>query len=527
MRNEHGISGVVATIFLVSIFALTAAIFVALVVNQTPAGPVPEVRMSVTSSGGEILIHHEGGESMDESEIRIIVDGVDETANFTTDGEWPWSIGETLVFNGTSVTPEIQIIYTGGSRTDLLYGTSINATTPAPTSSAAPTANFAAVPTGGTSPLTVQFIDTSSQYPTSWFWNFGDGNTSTLKNPVHTYVSPSSLNYTVTLKASNVHGENSITKTHHIQVKSPIAADFSAAPVAGVAPLTVQFTDSSTGEVVTREWDFGDGNTSANTNPSHTYTMAGTYTVKLTVRHEYSIDTEEKIDYITVVDPVAADFTASPTKGMAPLSVQFTDMSTGNPGTWNWDFGDSSVGSTVQNPTHTYANGGNYSVTLTANHAYDDDTLAKTGYITVFSIIFKDTFDDELGWTQTGSVTWYDGTPKNGSHSVQLRNTGRIIRSIPTTGHSDIMVSFSMGALSLEPSDTVKAEWFDGLTWRDLKTIKKGDPEEDGQLHAFNFPLPPEANNNAQFMMRFSIYGDHTNDYGYVDDVMIIGVPIS
>jgi PKD repeat protein len=80
--------------------------------------------------------------------------------------------------------------------------------------------------------------------------------------------------------------------------------------------------------------------------------------------------------------PPVADFYGSPTSGVAPLEVTFTDQSSGNPTGWNWTFGDGGT-STIQNPLHTYTDPGTYTVSLTATNAYGNDTETKTGYITV------------------------------------------------------------------------------------------------------------------------------------------------
>ena len=83
----------------------------------------------------------------------------------------------------------------------------------------------------------------------------------------------------------------------------------------------------------------------------------------------------------TVPKPVAA-FSASPTSGNAPLSVAFTDKSTGSPTSWKWNFGDG-TSSTVKSPTHTYSSKGNYTVTLTATNAAGSNTVTKSSYIKV------------------------------------------------------------------------------------------------------------------------------------------------
>jgi PKD repeat protein len=113
----------------------------------------------------------------------------------------------------------------------------------------------------------------------------------------------------------------------------PPVASFTAEPGSGYVPLEVTFTDTST-NATSWSWDFGDGNTSADQNPQHTYISTGNYTVRLTAANSAGSDTAE--DSVTVImpDPPAADFTASPTSGDNPLTVQFTDNSTGPPASW-------------------------------------------------------------------------------------------------------------------------------------------------------------------------------------------------
>jgi len=88
--------------------------------------------------------------------------------------------------------------------------------------------------------------------------------------------------------------------THCLAASVAVQADFVGDPLAGNAPLTVQFTDKSTGAITSWSWDFGDGETSTDQNPSHTYANHGTYTVALTVENTTGPDTETKTDYITV-----------------------------------------------------------------------------------------------------------------------------------------------------------------------------------------------------------------------------------
>jgi parallel beta-helix repeat protein len=163
-----------------------------------------------------------------------------------------------------------------------------------------PVAEFTASPVVGLEDLTVQFKDTSINSPTSWQWDFGDGTSSTLQSPLHTYTTPG--HYDVMLTVSNAQGQNTIAKSSYIYVKNtPPTAIFTATPLSGDAALSVKFTDQSTGNGISSwHWDFGDGGTSTIQSPVYVYNNAGTYTVNLTVANDGGSDSEVKTNYITV-----------------------------------------------------------------------------------------------------------------------------------------------------------------------------------------------------------------------------------
>lgn len=164
-----------------------------------------------------------------------------------------------------------------------------------------PDASFTATPTTGTVPLVVNFTDQSTNSPTSWQWDFGDGITSTLQNPGHTF-NESGI-YTVQLTVTNSAGSDTKQLINFINVSSagisPVA-NFTADSTAGTIPLTVNFTDQSTNSPTNWEWDFGDGSTSTIQNPDHTFNVAGAFTVQLKVTNNYGSDTELKNNYIII-----------------------------------------------------------------------------------------------------------------------------------------------------------------------------------------------------------------------------------
>lgn len=249
----------------------------------------------------------------------------------------------------------------------------------------APVAGFSGSIRSGCAPLTVQFNDQSTgDFLQTWRWDFGDGSTSAARNPSHIYATTG--NYTVSLTVTSDCGQDTETKTNFVAVQAGSLAQFTATPRSGCYPHSVQFTDQSTGTgLTTWFWEFGDGITSVQRNPSHTYTLGGTYTVRLTVTGACGQDVESKSGFISVVQPPLADFTGLPRSDCVPLTVQFTDRSSGDGLTsWQWTFGDGTT-STQQNPQHAYATPGLYSVQLTVRSDCGQNSLSKSNYIDAVS----------------------------------------------------------------------------------------------------------------------------------------------
>jgi PKD repeat protein len=146
--------------------------------------------------------------------------------------------------------------------------------------------------------------------------------------------------------------------------------------------LTVACTDNSTGRINSWYWDFGDGSTSNQQNPTHVYSVAGSYQITLTVSwNRWSTDSASKLVSVSIPPaspsppptlPVAS-YTASPTSGEAPLTVNFADHSSNATGLL-WKFGDGYT-STAENPKHVYAQAGKFVPTLTATNSAGQDTV--------------------------------------------------------------------------------------------------------------------------------------------------------
>jgi gliding motility-associated-like protein len=232
-----------------------------------------------------------------------------------------------------------------------------------------PVAEFSASTVSGCAPLTVTFRDLSSGNPTSWNWDFGGGQLSNLQNPTISFGTPGT--YTITLVVRNADGTNGITKTNYITVNPSPQASFTSNYTIGCLPSTIQFTDLSVanaGTLTSWQWDFGDGGTSTQQNPSHQYTATGFYTVTLRVVSSTGCQSvSSRGRYIRIVAGVIPDFDfTAPGTCRAPFGVNFTNLTSG-PGelTYQWNFGNS-TSSTQESPVTTYAATGTYTVTLNA-----------------------------------------------------------------------------------------------------------------------------------------------------------------
>ena len=296
---------------------------------------------------------------------------------------WMWNFGDgntSTVQNPTHVYASVgtynvslNVTNVGGSNVSTQLSYIITAISPV--------ANFSSNVTEGAIPLSVNFTDLSTNSPTSWLWDFGDGTNSTDQNPTHVFLSVGT--YNVSLNATNVGGSNVSTQLSYITTAATPVSNFSANTTEGAVPMSVNFTDLSLNSPTGWLWNFGDGNTSTDQNPTHSYSSAGIYNVSLNVTNVGGSNVSTQLSYITAYTVPAADFNANVTEGAAPLTVNFTDLSTNMPTSWAWDFGDGNT-STGQNPTYTYVSAGTYNVSLNATNVAGNNVSTQTAYISVY-----------------------------------------------------------------------------------------------------------------------------------------------
>jgi len=223
---------------------------------------------------------------------------------------------------------------------------------------------------------------------TAWFWEFGDGTLSTEQNPAHLYMRAGTFDVSLTVTADRT--KEKLTRRGCVRVSAEgITVDFSASATNVLAGQSVAFTDLSTSEntpITGWRWSFGDGGESTDRNPSHVYAASGIYSVSLTVSTAFGEASTTKSDYIIVRQKVAptANFSVSTLTPYINDVLRFTDTS--DPGSsaitaWAWDLGDGTT-SALQNPQHTYATAGVYSVTLTVTTADGTSTVTKDVEVT-------------------------------------------------------------------------------------------------------------------------------------------------
>ena len=212
----------------------------------------------------------------------------------------------------------------------------------------------------------VLFNNTSSDADT-YIWDFGDGQTSEVESPDHTFSQYG--NYTVTLNAIN--DCDTVTFSQIINLLNEPTANFSVDSMQGCQPLTVTFDNSSSPNATSFTWLLPGGTPAFSTqkNPTIVYNTPGKYTVTLIASNASGMDTLRLDSFIVVNQLPSAAFTAV----VNDLTVNLTNTSTSGV-TYNWNFGDNTI-STGFNPNHTYTNPGNYVITLTVMNDCGDATF--------------------------------------------------------------------------------------------------------------------------------------------------------
>ena len=255
-----------------------------------------------------------------------------------------------------------------------------------------------------------QFIDQSSGNLTSWNWNFGDGQTSSLQNPSHAYSQPGIYSACLSIQGADSTCFDLTCDTIFVGYISPCHAEFSYVQP---APLKVYFNNNSTGGNDIYMWNFGDGTYSAEVSPVHVFPSSGYYIVGLSIGDSTTSCFDFTSTMVNVWDSIGgggchAEFTYYGDSLNSEFVIQFVDQSTAGTGyisSWYWQFGDGTT-STLQNPAHTYPSNGVFVASLTI-HGVD-------------STCFDNTSDSVFVGTGPGCHAYftYAINPAPGNHTV-------------------------------------------------------------------------------------------------------------
>ena len=248
-----------------------------------------------------------------------------------------------------------------------------------------PNINFGLVPLTDCSPVMVDFANSSSGSATAYFWDFGNGNTSTEQFPeTEAFFTDSLFSiYTITLIGSNSCGSDTAIVDLLVESANVVAA----AEVSinnGCAPLSVEFTNYSS-PTATIDWDFGDGNSSSLAEPSHTYTEPGNYLVIQYASSDCGYDTTVFNINVYPAPEVSFEHDENVCGGQ---TIEFTNLAINTSGHF-WDFGDGDT-SLLTNPIHTYDTAGVYLVTLTGISIFNQCPATYTSEITVLDLPTSD-----------------------------------------------------------------------------------------------------------------------------------------
>lgn len=221
---------------------------------------------------------------------------------------------------------------------------------------------------------------TGSSPITSYLWDFGDGNSSTVTNPTHQYSAPGTYTVTLVVQAANGQADSEV-KVNYITVHPKPQAEFSVTTNGCTLPVGVIYSNSSTG-ASSYSWSFGNGQSSTQQNPSTVnFTSAGSYTTTLIATNEFGC--RDTVSHPIVVSNFQAGIN-SPATACAGTPVTISDNSTVGVNTWNWTFPGGNPGtSTSSGNSVTYNTPGTYTISLSSQNTGSGCSASTTRTITI------------------------------------------------------------------------------------------------------------------------------------------------
>lgn len=338
-----------------------------------------------------------------------------------------------------------------------------------------PTVGFTATPnTGCAIPSRTQFTAQTGN-AVKWYWSFGDGTTSTEQNPLHVYQAEG--NYTVTLVATNAQGcSNSLTLKEYIQLKRA-EATISPTLAEGCLPFEAAFTSrvNSVDPVASYKWDFGDGGSSTDKDPKHTYTTEGNFVVTLEVTTVGGCKVTTGGMASAGRKPVV-DFDATPKETCQPTNVQFTNLSQPRGTSWYWSFVQDGTNSYDESPSHQFQHYGNHDVALVVKNYGCVSTLLKKDFIKIYppvsrfrvindcnnKLFYRFVDESEFGPVNPKSWKWDFGdgsavvTDQSPSHTYAQPGQYTVVLTV-SDGHCESVSRQVVNVIDEHPTLTVNA----------------------------------------------------------------------
>ena len=331
-------------------------------------------------------------------------------------------------------------------------------------------------------------IANSSLYADTYFWEFGDGNTSTEENPVHTYQADG--NYTVSLTVENNCASFSVNQ--NITIISAPTASFNAEPNQGCAPLMVQYASTSNGQIDSYEWTFEGGTPASSTepNPIVMYNEPGLYSTSLEVSNSVGSDLIESINSIEVLPGIEESFFTYTTNGN---TVNFTNNAL-NGNDFFWNFGDTNT-STEENPVHTYLASGTYLVELTISNACETSTIMQEIHVGIElpAVAFDFNYTDNCA---PATINFTDSSTGNPTEWLWTFEGGEPTSS---TEQNPTVIYYETGSFDVQLSVTNAAG---------TSSIVSDEIIEVNGIPVANFDFTDQGNNTYQFN-NLSQYGDN------------------
>ena len=332
--------------------------------------------------------------------------------------KYKWDFGDgttseepkpTHQYNKEGVFTVQLIVFTSSGCSDtLIYQKAVNTVSP-------PVPGFTANMFDVCASMPITFTDTSKGNITNWWWQFGDGGTSTLQNPSHKYGDTGYLK--VTLVVANNGCSDTLIKEKYVHIRPPVASFF---PIMDCTePYKRTFTDKSKGALLW-DWDFGDGSSAQEPSPLHNYNSTGTYIVKLVVKNKECADTSKQT--IRVVDEHPSfSYKLAGEAACRNDVIKFTaaKFTGGNISSFNWNFGDNTPVNISPNSTitHKYDSIGNFAPQLITTDVLGcKDTINSRVDIKVFGP--KANFSNRVGICIHSTADFTDNSKDDGIHPI-------------------------------------------------------------------------------------------------------------